>query len=253
MDDFIKNIEKTRNTSQQYDYYGQLAEFIEQVEMSQLNKISAFPVFTPRQLITYFIERYEMFKLCLDVPGSIIECGVGSGFGLMTFAHLASIFEPYHYARHVIGFDTFSGFTGISEKDKSSHADHLRNGGLNYGSYEMLNKAVELYNMNRVLGHLHKVELVKGDICLTLPKYVKENPSLVVSLLYLDVDLYKPTLDALRILLPRMPRGGVIAFDELNHSDYPGETLAAIEAVGLGKLRLKRLAISSVASYAILD
>jgi hypothetical protein len=253
MDDFLANIEKSRNTEGQLDFYRQLSDLADNCGMSAIGKVSAFPVFASRQLITYFIERYEIFKLCLEVPGSIVECGVGSGFGLMAFAHLSSIFEPYHYVRHVIGFDTFEGFVGITEKDRTSAAGHMKEGGLNYGSFETISRAVAIHDLNRCLGHLKKVELVKGDISETLPRFLKERPETVIGLLYLDLDLYQPTVDTLTALLARIPRGGIIAFDELNHPDYPGETLAAMEAVGIQNLRLRRLPISSMASYAVVE
>ncbi len=253
MKDFIKNIESTRNSEEQMQYMERMNTFVETADAGLMMKMKAFPVYSQRQVITSFLERYEIYKLIKNVPGSMVECGVGSGFGLMAFAHFCSIFEPYHYVRKVIGFDTFEGFTGISEKDQTSRAGHLKEGGLNFGSYDILQQAVALYDMNRVLGHLNKVQLVKGDISRTLPEYLDENPSLVVALLYLDLDLYQPTLDTLKLLVKRVPKGGVIAFDELNHTDYPGETIAAMETIGIQNLKLKRFDISSMLAYAVVE
>jgi len=253
MKDFLKNIEKTRNTDKQFDYYQKLNDFIENKSTSMMEKMSCFPVYASRQVITSFIEKYEIYKLCINIPGSIVECGVAGGRGLMAFAHLSSIFEPYHYTRKIIGFDTFEGFPEISDKDKTSAAYHMKKGGLHFDSYEMLSKAIKLYDMNRTLGHLKKVKLIKGDISETFPKYLKKNPELVIALLYLDLDLYKPTLDTLKLVVSRVPKGGIIAFDELNHPDYPGETFAVMEAIGINNLRLKRLDISPMLSYAILE
>ncbi len=253
MNDFLKNIEKTRNTSEQIDFYQSLNEFIIKSDDSMMNKLQTFPVYTTRQNITTFIEKYEIYKLIKNIPGSIVECGVAGGFGLMSFAHFCSIFEPYHYVRKIIGFDTFEGFTGISEQDKTSKAEHLKCNGLNFGSYEILQEAIQLFDQNRALGHINKIDLVKGDISETFPQYLEKNPSLVIALLYMDVDLYKPTLDTLQLVVKRIPKGGVIAFDELNHPDYPGETIALMESLGISNLRLKRLDISSMLAYAIVE
>ncbi len=151
MEDFLENIEKTRNTGKQIDYYNQLSKFTEETNFSLIRKINNFPVYTSRQIITSFIEKYEVYKLCKNVPGSIVECGVADGFGLMTFAHLCSIFEPYHYVRKVIGFDTFEGFRGVSKKDKTSSAEHMKEGGLSFSSYEVLDKAIRLYEIKLIL------------------------------------------------------------------------------------------------------
>ena len=57
-----------------------------------LKKISNFTKFVPRQNLTYFLAKYEIFKKILNVNGSIIECGVLFGGGLMTFAQLSANF-----------------------------------------------------------------------------------------------------------------------------------------------------------------
>ena len=249
----MKNIEKTRNTDEQLSFYTQQESFITNANGLNSEKFQAFPVFTTRQDITYFLERYQLYMLAKNIPGNILECGVGNGFGLMAFAHFCSIYEPYHYVRKLIGFDTFEGFTLPDKKDLTSKAEHMKKGGLHYDSYETLQEAIKLFDQNRALGHISKVELVKGDISDTLPQYLKENPQLVVSMLYLDMDLYKPTKDTIEILYNRIPKGGIIVFDELNHGDYPGETIALLETIGISNLKLERLDISSMLAYARKD
>ena len=189
----------------------------------------------------------------MDIPGSIIEVGVAGGFGLMSFAHFCSIFEPTHYVRKLYGFDTFEGFTKPHNKDLTSNANHMIEGGLKFDSYDILQNVIPLYDKNRFLSHMAKVELVKGNAVETLPVFIRENPSLTISLLYLDADLYEPTKIALELLRPRIPKGGIIVFDELNHSDYLGETIALEETLGISSLSLKRLPFSSMAAYAIMD
>ena len=83
--------------------------------------------------------------------------------------------------------------------------------------------------------------------------YLKDNPHLVVSLLYLDVDLYEPTKIAIETFLPRMPRGAVIAFDELNARIFPGETIAVAETLGIRNIRIERFPFDSYVSFAVLE
>jgi hypothetical protein len=45
----------------------------------------------------------------------------------------------------------------------------------------------------------------------------------------MDFDLYEPTKVALAHFVPRMPKGAVLAFDELDNPLWPGETLAMLE------------------------
>jgi hypothetical protein len=250
-DQALNNIEAKRNTAEQLQYYDGLARFAESAGDTPLGKAQSFALYAPRQIITQFIERYEIYKLVRDKPGSILECGVGSGQGLMAFAHFCSVFEPYHYVRRIVGFDTFEGFVGITDKDRTSAAAHMTPGGLKFESLERLRDAVRLYDLNRALGHIAKVDLVKGDISKTLPQYLAQHPHLVIGLLYLDLDLYQPTRDTLHAVIDRVPRGGVICFDELNHADYPGETIAVMETLGLKNLRLRRFPFSANMCYAV--
>ncbi len=67
---------------------------------------------------TIFLARYELFKIVADIQGSIIECGVLLGGGLLSFAKLSAILEPYNFQRRVIGFDTFTGFSEVDEHDQ---------------------------------------------------------------------------------------------------------------------------------------
>jgi len=253
LNDVLRNIEHGRNTPEMLQFFVNTEEFLNGVELNDIEKLRNFPVFTWRQQVRNFIEKYELYKLIKNVPGSIVECGVADGFGLMSYAHFCSIFEGYHHIRKVIGFDTFDGFTDLLPQDKTSKAVHMKKGGLKHDSYSILQKAIKLYDQNRTLGHLEKVQLVKGDISKTLPSFLKENPYLVISLLYLDMDLYQPTKDAIHLFIDRIPKGGIICFDEINHPDYPGETVAVMEELGFRNLRLKRFDFSTRACYAVIE
>jgi hypothetical protein len=87
----------------------------------------------------------------------------------------------------------------------------------------------------------------------TIPPFLERHPHLVVSLLFLDMDLYEPTKVALAQFVPRMPKGALLVFDELDNPMWPGETVAALEAVGLGRLALRRFEWDPYISYAVLD
>ena len=82
---------------------------------------------------------------------------------------------------------------------------------------------------------------------------IEANPHTVVSLLYLDFDLFEPTVTALKHFMPRMPKGSVLAFDELNQVQWPGETQAVLEEVGLQNLAIQRFPFTPALSYAVLS
>ncbi len=248
-----KNYRLTQDlrTSSEIEYVRNLANFLKTSKFTDVEKLENFPIFTSRQTIAQFLFKYEIFKQILKVNGSIIECGVAFGSGIFTFAHLSSIFEPANHTRKVFGFDTFSGFPSISKFDTGSDRESKK-GGMKVDSYKELLEAIKIFDQNRSNSHISKLNLVKGDFKKTSKDFIKKNPHLIVSLLYLDFDLYEPTKLALKTFLPRMPIGSIIAFDEINHKEWPGETLAVLEECGIKNLEIKRYEFDSVRSYAII-
>lgn len=234
-----------------------LADYFDRSPGSAVEKLENFAKYVPRQNLARFLARYELFRLIKDIQGSIVECGVLFGGGLMSFAKLSTILEPYNFQRRIIGFDSFEGFPSIDEKDLAGLADrksaHLKQGGFAApDAYQDLLEAVAVYDQSRYLNHFPKVNLVKGDFNVTAPQFLADHPHLVVSCLYLDFDIYAPTKTALELFLPRMPKGGVVVFDELNEEAFPGETIAVMEALPLNSLKVRRFDFEPRISYAVI-
>lgn len=208
-------------------------------ECSTLDKLGNFPKYVRRHEIARFLCRYEIFKRQLNIKGSIVECGVHHGGGLMTWAHFSATLEPYNYHRKIIGFDTFQGFPTVAAEDGRNELAHVGSLRVDYDVQEELTRSIAEYDSNRFINHKQKVELVAGDACETIPKYLTDNRHLLISLLYLDFDLYEPTVAALTHFLPRIPKGGVIAFDEVNNPFWPGETSALLEKLDLRHHKLE--------------
>src|SRR5438477_13070440 len=99
-----------------YTYRQALETFFKESAGSNTEKLENFPKYVPRQNLARFLARYEIFKQIKDVQGSIVECGVLFGGGLMSFAQLSAILEPYNFQRRIVGFDTFEGFPEFSEE-----------------------------------------------------------------------------------------------------------------------------------------
>jgi hypothetical protein len=245
-----KHIDVQNHTHAELESYSETEKLFSQSSDSLSDKIDCFARFASRKSLARFLVRYELFKKILDIHGSVIDCGVLSGQGLFTFAKISTMLEPYNHTRRVIGFDTFEGFPDIDEKDDSTGTSSLlKKGLLKSDNYENLQKSVEIFDMHRPLSHIEKIQLVKGDICDTAPNFLDENPHLIVSLLYLDVDLHRPTMAALKAFAPLVPKGGIIAFDELNLKDFPGETQAFKEYFNVNSVTLHRSPIDPGISY----
>jgi hypothetical protein len=207
--------------------------------------VDQYAVTTRRQTMAHGLTRTKLFEMILDVKGSIIECGVYRGQGLMYFYHLSTILEPYAFNRKIYGFDTFTGFRSTTDKDPMKDKAGL----LGDVDYEFLKDMIKTHDMNRPVAHIPKAELVKGDAVKTIPEFVAAHPELIVALLYLDFDLYAPTKVALEQFLPLMPKGGIVVFDELNVAKWAGETTAFKEMFELNKIELKKFPFDPYVSY----
>lgn len=223
-----------------------------------IEAIEAFPRYVTKACLSKFLSRVDIFRNhVLPVHGDIVECGVLHGASLFTWAKLSSIFEPVNHTRKIWGFDTFEGFAEFHPTHDANSTPHFKPGDLRGLSLERMQEAIDVYDLNRPLAHIPKVGLVKGDLVETASKWVEENPHATIAMLYLDVDLYKPTLAALEAFVPRMSRGAVVAFDELSYTRFPGECVAAFEYFKKDHpylpLKLQRFPYTSMVSYAVLD
>lgn len=219
------------------------------------DKLNNFEKYVRRQSIARFIARYELFKKVKNIKGSIIECGIHHGGGLMAWAKLSSSLEPYAIHRQVFGFDTFEGFPSISENDIGKFDNlHLKDNGFDtkYDIYSELIEIIEVYDESRYLNQFPKIELIKGNAIETIPKFVNENPHILISLLFLDFDLYEPTKVALEHLMPRIPKGGILAFDEINNKYWPGETEALLEKINLNNYTVRKFDFDPNIAYIVL-
>lgn len=248
------SIRDPRNqTEKDREYSHQMQTYFSKSIGTNVDKLRNFTKFVPRQSLGLFLAKNELFQKIMNVHGHIIECGVHLGGGFSTWGQLSAIYEPYNHIRRIIGFDTFTGFVNIHDKDKADAPDFVVEGGLETNAENDLRKCIELYDLNRPIGHIPRLELVVGDALKTIPKYIQKNKHLVVAMLYLDFDLYEPTKIAIDNFLPLMPKGSIIVFDELNQPSWPGETQAVMETLGIRNIRINRFPFVPQLSYAILD
>jgi len=204
-------------------------------------------LFASRQSVTDYLVRVDLFNQIKGLSGHIVECGVNRGNSYMLFSHLSSILEPYAINRKIVGFDSFGGFRSIdSTHDPLDISEDDFN---SPGSYEALIQSVDLYDLNRPISHMSRCDIVVGDAVSTIPEYVESHPEMTISLLYIDFDLYEPTLSALRHLLPLVCRGGIVVLDEFNYEHFAGETAALKDVLDIGSIQLQRFNYAPFVAY----
>jgi len=251
MDILKSGVNPKRHSSNDLQSYDLAEKAFLSSKLELFDKLEAFPRFSSKRSIARFLCRHEIFQSILNINGVIVECGVFNGAGLFSWAQLSNIFEPTNYTRKIIGFDTFEGFVSVSLNDSNTDKNPVI-GDLRGTDINEFSLSIEKYNKERHLSHIPNIELVKGDFLQTGTLYLEENKHLIVSLLYLDFDLYEPTSKALELFRPRMSKGAIVCFDQLNCPNFPGETTAFLESFDLKNHELKRSKIDPWISWIVL-
>lgn len=192
-----------------------------------------------RQPLTDLLSLDALYRMVLDIPGVIMEFGVHRGRHLAALTALRGVHEPYNPHRRIIGFDTFTGFPEVTAADTISPAAVPARFAVAVDYPEYLRNVLDAHEDGEHLRHIRRTLLVQGDIRDMLPRYLEQHPQTIVALAYFDLDLYEPTRDTLRAILPYLHKGSVLAFDQLGHAKWPGETAALREVLGLNQACLK--------------
>ena len=196
----------------------------------------------------------HIYKQIISTHGIIMEMGTRWGQVTSIFAALRGIMEPFNRHRKIVGFDTFTGFPSIHANDNPD-CEMMHEGGLACSEYydNYLRRIMDFQEADNPVSHIKKYEIIKGDACIEVPKYLKKYPETIVALAFFDFDIYKPTKVCLNSIKNRLVKGSIVAFDELCDTDSPGETIALQEVFGLNNIKLKRYQYASRVSYFVVE
>lgn len=187
---------------------------------------------------------YELYKLTVDVPGAIVECGVFKGASLVRFATFRQLLSN-PAAKKVIGFDAFGEFPETAfAGDQKWREKFIADAGEQGIGVDQLMDVLRHKRMDQ------NVELIQGDVCQTIPAYLDQHPELRISLLNIDVDVYEPTKAVLTHLYDRVVRGGVILFDDYANV-FPGANAAVEEFFADKPVEIKRFPFAITPCYLV--
>jgi hypothetical protein len=230
-----------------------LSELSENLPLPKNEKIANSALFLKRQELSKILFLNLIYQKILPIHGIIIEFGVRWGQNLVTLNNLRGIYEPFNYGRKLVGFDTFNGFINVDKKD--GNHEIIKNGAFgvteNYELY--LEKLLNAHHNESPLNHIQKNFIIKGDAVIQFENYLKEHPETIVAFAYFDFDIYQPTKDCLNLLISKMPKGGIIAFDELLDPQFPGETIAYNEILKISKHKLYKNPFGGIQSFIIIE
>lgn len=193
----------------------------------------------------------ELYEKIVHLPGSIMEFGSWYGTNLALFESLRAIYDPYNYTRKVIGFDTYDGYENLSTNDGKSELVQEGQYSIPENYIDYLKEVLDFHQKENVLHHIKKYELIKGDATKSVYEYLEKNQHTMISLAYFDMQLYEPTKKCLEAIKPYLVSGAIIAMDEINNDNYPGETIAFREVFGLGNYEIHKSRYLPDRSYII--
>lgn len=201
-------------------YLRERKQLANDVQFSSVFEIADhFGLYSGTQTIGRVLAIYEAFKQTIDIPGDIFEFGCWKGSNLLFMAKLLSLFQP-NSIKQVYGFDSFEGLQTFAPEDgdtDSEFRDRYR------GDREILEKFIRLHEMESW------VHLVVGDALETIDQFEQQNRHSMISIAYIDFDLYEPCKRALEFSDQRLSVGGLIILDEALTDTWKGEGQALRE------------------------
>lgn len=208
-----------------------LEDHFKKYNISKLELCKNFQIYSRRIHLKKFIAHYELFRMTTELPGDIVELGVYRGSSLMSWSNFLEIRNMGDRQKQIFGFDNFEGFTPFHEKDGEIDTKSGKSPDYFVSSEfeDILKDAISIFDKDRFIPYKPRVILIKGNIEDTIPKFVKDNSGLRISLLHFDCDLYKPTKIALESLYPLVVTRGIILFDEYGIRPWGGESNAVDE------------------------
>ena len=109
-----------------------------------------------------------------------------------------------------------------------------------------LGKGISEKELGKILSEkkFSNFELIKGDVKKTIPKFIKKNKHTKIALLHLDMDVYQPTIAALKYFYKLMSNNGIILIDD--YAVEVGATKAIDYFFRNKKLKLKKLVTTTI-------
>lgn len=230
-----------------------LRTLFEQTPLPDEHLLVNLGLYQRSSLVAKLLYINELYQHIIQIPGVIMEFGVWWGQTLVQFENLRAVYEPYNYTRKIIGFDTFKGYPNPDKRDGNSELVKAGQYAVSKNYIDYLSAILSCHEAENTMSHIKKYELIKGDASKTINAYLSQHPETVIALAYLDMQLYKPTKTVLEKICPYLIKGSVIAMDELNCPDFPGETMAFKEVIGLNKYKVYKSKFLPDRTYFIIE
>jgi len=153
------------------------------------------------------------------LEGWVAECGCWKGLSSYLMCEYLRARRPDFRGAGVMVIDSFEGLSQPGQHDvidREMVVKGISRKGRPFKTTGAYTASIE--HVRGVLADYPEVEFSKGWI----PAVLQALPERTYRLVHVDVDLYEPTLGALRYFYPRMARGGVLICDDYGSLFFPG-------------------------------
>ncbi len=182
-------------------------------------------IFSGDKLFFRALKLFELLSSIKKIKGDIVEFGIWNGNNLFTLKKLSDYISPQ---KKIIGYDHFKGLQNPDKKDSFFYKKDL---GTYSGDKKLIKFVIKFFKFNNI-------KIIDNDI-MNLDKEMKHFKKL--SFVYIDCDLYLPTLKILELLSKKMSKGGIFAFDEGNKKKWIGEGKALNDFFKKNKRHYKKI------------
>ncbi len=202
-----------------------------------------FYLSSDKSRIGKLLAHYELYKRIINLPGAMVEFGVFKGASLMRFLFFRGLLENSG-SRKIVAFDTFTCYPDVTHELDGAHMkDFIQKAGV-----ESISKDQFIQVLNNA-GVNVNIELVEGDICQTVPKFIEDNECIKFSMVNLDTNFYLPSKVAIEHFWPRMVKGGIFILDD--YGIVPGETKAVDEYFADKDVKIEKCSFNTKPSFIV--
>ena len=213
---FFKNKKSTKS------YF----KFLKEIDLKkeEFFLIKNFGSVAGNQTLYKYFTMFDLIRSIYKLKGDIIEFGIWKGNNLI---YIKKILDYLESNKKIYGFDWFKGLKKFGKKDKKINKNKY------IGSEILIKRLIKLQN-------LKNIEIINDDV-KNFNHYL--NPQKKFCLVYLDLDLYKPTMNILNLIDKHIVKNGIIVFDQSQKKEWMGERKAMQEFYRLygGKYKIIKL------------
>ena len=172
--------------------------------------VKNFGAIAGNQSLFKYFKIFEIIISISKLKGDIIELGVWRGNNLIFIKKVADYFN---LKKKIFGYDWFEGLKEFGKNDIKLNKRKYK------GNKNFIKKLIEDQKLS-------KMYLIDDDVKNFETHFDKKQKFCLV---YLDLDLYKPTKEVLEIIDKYLVKNGLIVFDQAQKKEWVGEKKALIE------------------------